>query len=319
MCDLKGNGLIPRGPHELKRWSNGLIRRGLEIVVPGIHADHTESLAIQGSIFDAVKNEDLTKVRAIQAIDPTKANDRDADNDWRTPLHYAAEKGHIPIIEILLEYGSEIDAQTGEEIEYTAKNDKKHTWREPGKTPLLLACFNYHIEAAKLLIQRNAEVNLADSIDYTPLHAAVLRGNFELVEILLSLGAKVDVKAHCNCQSEEFGWESDLTPMHIAARNGRAKIIEALLSHGASIDQGDLYKRTPLMYAARMGNLNATKILLSHGAQVNIKSEEDYGQTLQSKIGWTALDFAIEGNHQDIVQLLRKYGAADDSGKAGRS
>jgi hypothetical protein len=146
MCDSKGNGLIPGGPHELKRWSDGLILRGLDIVVPGINAAHTESLAIQGSIFDAVKNGDLTKVRAILAIDPTKANDRDADNDWRTPLHYATEKGHIPIIEILLEYGSEIDAQTGEEIKYTAKNGEKNAWREPGKTPLLLACFYYHID-----------------------------------------------------------------------------------------------------------------------------------------------------------------------------
>jgi ankyrin repeat protein len=160
---------------------------------------------------------------------------------------------------------------------------------------------------------------VADSIDYTPLHAAALRGNSELVEILLSVGAKVDVKAHCNCQSEEFGWESDLTPLHIAARNGRPKIIDVLLSHGANMDEADLYKRTPLMYAARMGHFNTAKILLRRGAQVNVKSEEDYGQTLQSQIGWTALDFAIEGDHQDIVRLLRKYGAADDVGKAGRS
>lgn len=319
MSDSSGNNLIPRGPNELKRWSDGLIRRGLDIVVPGIHAAHTELRAIQGSIFDAVKNGDLPKVRAILAIDPTKANDRDADNNWRTPLHYAAEKGYIPIIEILLQYGSEIDAQTGEEIEYTPKNGNKHTWREPGKTPLLLACFYYHIEAAKLLIQRNAGVNVADSIDYTPLHAAALRGNSELVEMLLSVGAKVDVKAHCNCQSEEFGWESDLTPLHIAARNGRPKIIDILLSQGANIDEADLYKRTPLMYAARMGHLNATNILLRHSAQVNVKSEEDYGQTLQSKIGFTALDFAIEGDHQDIVQLLLKYGATDGAGIPWRS
>jgi hypothetical protein len=90
LSDSKGNGLIPRGLHELKSWSGGLISRGLAEVVPGTINANAEPLSTLGSIFDAAMNGDIQKVRAILAIDPAKANNRDAGNDWRTPLHYAA-------------------------------------------------------------------------------------------------------------------------------------------------------------------------------------------------------------------------------------
>lgn len=300
----EGNGLILRGPRELKRWSGALIRRGLAEVVPGTNDNKAESLAIHGSIFDAAMNGDTGGVRAILSIDPTKANARDADNDWWTPLHYAAEAGHIPIIEILLAYGADINAQTGEEIENLTEDGIKQTWRDPGKTPLLLSCFANRSEAAKLMIQRSADVNLADSFDYAPLHASAVNGNFELTEILLLHGAIVDVIAHCGSFSEEFGCERGFAPLHIAARNGHSELVDLLLSKCAAVDIQDSWRRTPLMFAARMGHLQTVETLLDAGANANEKSLAEPTRINRTGIGTTPLFYAVEGGNEEIVGKL---------------
>lgn len=306
------NGLIPTGPRELNRWSGGLISRGLNEVALTSKDAKTESLTALGSIFDAAKNGDIHRLRAILAIDPTKANDRDPKNDWRTPLHYAAENGHVPIIEILLAYGSEVNAQTGEEIEGIIEGEKVIV-RDPGKTPLLLACFNAKTEAAVFLIQKGAGVDAADYYDYTALHAASARGDLKLTQALLENGARTDFRTDYSEFSEECGWESGFAPLHIAARNGNAELIELLLSHGANIDIVDRWERTPLIFAARMGYNKATEFLLYHGANVNAKSQADPTQINRAGIGTTSLHHAVEGGHEEVVRMLIKHGADIDA------
>lgn len=299
--------IVPASSNELKRRTSDLIRRGISEIVPGTGDSHAKSLAAYGSIFDAARDGDIGKVRGILAIDPIKANDRDQHNDWRTPLLYASEKGHAPIIEILLEYGTDINAGLGEEGKYTTPSGEEASFWVPGDTPLLFACFHNRTGAAELLIQRNADVNEPNWNNYTPLHAVSINGNEKLAELLLSRGANTSIKAHACRPSEEFDFESDLAPLHIAARYGHSKIIDLLLRHGAEIDLGDFNKRTPLMYAARMGHVEALKILLKQGADIEARSQEDYDPCQPPKILMTSSQFARKGNHWDILKILNDY------------
>lgn len=81
----------------------------------------------------AVLNEDADLVHAI-------------DPDGSTPLHRAAWKGYVEIVELLIDAGADIDAH----------NNNTH-W---GTTPLHAASHGKRTAVAKLLVERGAQINL---------------------------------------------------------------------------------------------------------------------------------------------------------------
>jgi len=70
------------------------------------------------------------------------------------------------------------------------------------------ACMNDHIEAAKVLLQKGAEIDaIPPGFDYsgTALHNAAVRGHRAMVEFLVAQGAKVNVK-DTKVHSTPAGW-----------------------------------------------------------------------------------------------------------------
>lgn len=70
------------------------------------------------------------------------------------------------------------------------------------------ACMQNHIEAAKLLLQKGAEINaIPPGFDYsgTALHNAAVRGHREMVEVLIGQGADPNVK-DTKVNSSPSGW-----------------------------------------------------------------------------------------------------------------
>ncbi len=59
------------------------------------------------------------------------------------------------------------------------------------------------------------------------------------------------------------------------------------------------------MAAANAGSINAVQLLIEHGANIDIKDNRED----------TALSLAKQAGHTDIVQLLQKAGAKEDSNK----
>ena len=74
--------------------------------------------------------------------------------------------------------------------------------------------------------------------------------------------------------------------------------LERLLEAGADINYSS-GGRTCLMYTSHKGSYEATQMLLEFKAKVNMK--DDYGKT--------ALHFASEHDHIDVVRLLLQHGA----------
>ncbi len=91
-------------------------------------------------------------------------------------------------------------------------------------------------------------------------------------------------------------------PIREAVKTGNIEAVKQHLDTGADVNAKGKYGRTPLHYAATRGLKKIIELLIARGADVNTKIEVgDYK-------GHTPLDGAIQWNHPETADLLRKHG-----------
>ncbi|KAH0623660.1 hypothetical protein JD844_006669 [Phrynosoma platyrhinos] len=96
-----------------------------------------------------------------------------------TAMHWAADGGHIDVIEWMIQDGCEVDPK-----------DTGLEW-----TPLMRLCaLTGKTDVARLLIDSGADVNARDKDGKTPLMIAALNNHEDLVTLLLERGADPEVK-----------------------------------------------------------------------------------------------------------------------------
>ena len=125
-----------------------------------------------------------------------------------------------------------------------------------GVSALVVAAHSGHGTLARLLLDAGADANGAGA-GYTPLHAAILRGDGELVAALLAHGADPDALlvrgTRYARQGKLFALDNDwvgATPFFLAAKFGRGDIMRRLAESGADPRIGLAGGVTPLMAAA---------------------------------------------------------------------
>ncbi|MDQ2836407.1 MAG: ankyrin repeat domain-containing protein [Actinomycetota bacterium] len=106
----------------------------------------------------------------------------------------------------------------------TAERAVVDSWSADGWQPLHLAAYFGRAEAARALLDADAEVDhpSRNPMAVRPLHAAAAGRHPELVWILIASDAEVDAR-------QRGGW----TALHSAAANGDVDSVQALLSAGA--------------------------------------------------------------------------------------
>jgi len=104
-----------------------------------------------------------------------------------------------------------------------------NAWAGDGFQPLGLASFFGHVDAARLLVERGAEVNSAsrNPMKVMPLHSAAAAQDpdvrYEIAQLLLEAGAEPDAR-----QQDEY------TPLMAADQHGDQRLRELLVEHGAT-------------------------------------------------------------------------------------
>ena len=156
--------------------------------------------------------------------------------------------------------------------------------------PLFDAASAGDINEVALLIAAGADVNAREGRDgATPLHAAALAGQPAVVEMLIAHGA--DVNAH------NVG---GFTPLHAAAYSGSVPAAKLLLDKGAAVNEAaNKFGVTPLLVAGEQDNVAVAELLIARGADVSARERH----------GYTPLSRAFFKQHDDIVRLLKRYGA----------
>ena len=113
----------------------------------------------------------------------------------------------------------------------------------------MLAVFNGHEEVARLLIERNAEVNAVNPDGRTPLMFAATFDDPRTVELLLANGAKVNVRE----RTEGF------TALMFAAAEGHIDVVRLLLNHDADRTLKDVDGDTAADFAGKNGHTEVVK------------------------------------------------------------
>ncbi len=144
--------------------------------------------------------------------------------------------------------------------------------------------------------------------------AAVRGGRWKEAEALLR-------KAPCLANKEAF---KDIfgTYLHWAAAEGKAEFAELLLAHGAEVSARNVFGASPLSNALFWKHLDIVKLLVGHGCDffdaVELGDEEMVERLLKGnrelalqaiEHGETALHLAARRGHNQIADLLLKYGA----------
>src|SRR5687767_12324387 len=127
-------------------------RRGM--IPPSRNPSQDQTFHVEAEIIKAAKKGDAALVSMLLQRDPSLKDARDKYGS--TPLHCAAWKGHLDVVEVLLTAGADVNAV----------NQNEH-W---GTTPLHAAAHANQDGIARLLIEHGADVNARDLHEKTPLH-----------------------------------------------------------------------------------------------------------------------------------------------------
>jgi uncharacterized protein len=146
-------------------------------------------------------------------------------------------------------------------------------------------------KAALERIRAGADVNQPQGDGTRPIHWAVFRADYVLVEALIAKKAKVNV-------TNEFGG----TPLAEAVKLADAQLVKMLLDAGSGPEGANEEGQTALMLAIKTGDLSIVKMLVDAGANVNaVEKVQD-----QTPLMWAA---AATRNAAEMVKLLVSKGA----------
>ncbi len=202
----------------------------------------------------------------------------------------------------------------------TACNPASRLSAEELQTAIFVAAREDDLDAMKQYIEAGADINQA-SDGVTVLDVASLRGNLELVTLLLDSDAQfeVDTFHHAITGSDDdvnivqifidhgadVNGRDDSPPGHsplmYAAEHGYLEVGKLLLEHGADLEQVDDYNDTALNVAAFFGQLEFVEMLVERGAKLDV-----YGFG-----GRNAIRHAMANNHDAVVEFLRQAGSPE--------
>lgn len=121
---------------------------------------------------------------------------------------------------------------------------------ENNYTPLIHAAENGNLNAVRLLLERNADVNAKTCYESTALHRACANGFTEIIELLVEKGANVD-------EPDDEG----LRPLHYCVMRDYNESLRKLLALNANPNIQNNRGETPLQMSVRCKSLKCFDIL----------------------------------------------------------
>ena len=231
-------------------------------------------------------------LQSLLQLDPGQVHFK--DERGKTVLFFAAEKGYAQLARYLISLGSRVnerdkwnftplhEAANPETAEVlTASGALLNVQANSGQSPLQTAVYGFRLETARFLVEKGAITNifldaaigrleqihkqvsknpaLVNSIGmggWTPLHHAVVTGQYQTVEFLLSKNADINA---VTLKGE--------TPLHLAVSRGYTRLVKLLIMNRARVKEKDKFGQTPLNIARANGKPEIIKLLEKYGGR----------------------------------------------------
>jgi len=199
--------------------------------------------------------------------------------DGEAPLHVAARRWDVPMVEYLVGHGADVSRR-----------------RADGATPHTLAELNGNTEIAAWLLAHGAVDEMSPLDRFM---AACARGDRPAADALLA--ARPTLRNELRPEHHVM--------LHRPAESGNAKVLETMLACGFDVEAKDKDNVTPLHRAAMGGHVEAVRVLLAHGADVNAAD----GMFSASPLVW-AVEGRSNSRHPDadfvgVARLLIAAGS----------
>uniref|UniRef100_A0A8C0FV65 Euchromatic histone lysine methyltransferase 1 n=1 Tax=Bubo bubo TaxID=30461 RepID=A0A8C0FV65_BUBBB len=219
--DMAGSSVFPKPTTSL---AQGPVKETLESALIALDSEKPKKLRFHPKqLYFSARQGELQKV-LLMLVDGIDPNFKMEHQSKRTPLHAAAESGHVDICHMLIQAGANIDTF----LDGSTQDDG-------GWTPMIWATEYKHIELVKLLLAKGSDINIRDNEENICLHWAAFSGCVDIAEILLA--------AKCDLHAVNIHGDS---PLHIAARENRYECVVLFLSRGSDVTLKNKEGETPL-------------------------------------------------------------------------
>ena len=283
-----------------------------------LQEDENMNFTFELALLEAVTaghNEAVEFLLQLETVNIDHTNE-----EGKTALMLACERGHEDIVHSLLSAGANVNLQDNNgwtalmravrhnRISIINMLLQADAWLKlpNGPTEILMkACKSGDIQRVKLLLKDKVDPNTINKDGKTALMLASERGHEDIVHSLLSAGANVflqDNKRWAAPMAAIYNTSTIDKILMNACQRGDTEdklLVKLLLIDKVDPNTKNKEGLTALMLACERGHEDIVHSLLSAGANVN----------LQDINGWTALMRAIRHNHISIINMLLQANA----------
>ena len=215
------------------------------------------------------------------------------------PLHTAAKKGHLEVVRFLLDAGAAVEG-----------------YEEDCWTALMAASQAGHLSVVQLLVEHGADVN-AWSEGETPLMLAASNVHQEIYDFLYPLVSdEIRTIGDRDAEKEKARTirrkareqNKSVEKLIDAVIDRKLKKVQQLIADGVDLNAIAACNRTALSLAIQSGDISIIQTLLENGADPNLSDETDDGFAAESPLMMAAGTF-FATNRADMVRLLIQQGA----------
>ena len=251
-------------------------------------------------------------------------------------LMFAVQNQNIEAVRMLLDAGLDVNQASADGT--TPLLASLYNWQPAGAAnPLAGAAgmkFSPNLKTAALLLDRGANVKVANGSGYTPLHALMLsmgpaaagRGagtveHLPLVKRMLEMGADPNVATIYPTAGPVASVRINplpqgSTPYHASALVHDAELIELMASFGANPNMVRKDGHTPFTVAIMADNLAAVRVMAAHGADLQMtynpadKLADPVEPKAEVRRNQNALHIAAAAGVSQIAGFLAAHGVS---------
>lgn len=266
--------------------------------------DAIEAESFKKTLHYACIKKDLDSVKVLLKNVKQSVLDKKVD-PYGTPLHIAAQKGELEIVQLLIASGAKLDilyrsstpfllaCSTGktEIVKYFFDNYDYYTLMKT-KSPLHAVSGSCSKEIIEFVLKYVENINAITSNKYSALHVAVQEENLDASMVLVNNGIDMEIL-------NDYKYSA----LHFACLRDKPKAAELLLELGANVNSICKDGITPLHTACERGFTGIIKVLIKHSPDYNAKAKLTSYPELK-KVSETPIETAKRLGNSEIVDIL---------------